>query len=146
MSGSEPAAKAFVALSPALGKDTSLAQAKQELAAVARPFLVCSGSLDGEILNNGETPQSRRMVFEALPAGKKALLWLDQADHFTFAGNQKTIPSTFLVRRTKETLDLEAAHHERVARVSAAWLREQLVGQPMGAVAGLAAADEWQRG
>jgi predicted dienelactone hydrolase len=144
--GNEPLAKAFVAMSPAVGKDVSLAQAKKELAGVTRPFLVCTGSLDGEILNNGETPESRRMVFDAIAAPKKALLWLDQADHFTFAGNQKLIPSTFLVRRSKETLAMEEAHHERVARVSAAWLREQLLGQPMGAVAGLSNGDQWIKG
>jgi dienelactone hydrolase len=145
-SGADPLPKAFVAMSPALGKDVNLAQGRKELASATRPFLVCTGSLDGEILNNGETPESRRMVYDALPAGKKALLWLDSADHFTFAGNEKLIPSTFIVRRPKETMDLEAAHHERVARVSTAWLREQLLGQPMSAPAGLGASDQWLRG
>jgi predicted dienelactone hydrolase len=145
VSGSDPQPKAFVAMSPALGKDVSLAQGRKELASVTRPFLICTGSLDGEIMNNGETPESRRMVYDALPAGKKALLWLDGADHFTFAGNEKLIPSTFIVRRSKETLDTEAAHHERVARISTAWLKEQLFGQAMGAVAGLGASDQFLR-
>lgn len=146
LNGSDPQPKAFVAMSPAMGKEVSLMQGRKELAAATRPFLVCSGSLDGEILNNGETPESRRMVYEALPVGKKAILWLDQADHFTFAGNEKLIPSTFIVRRSKETMARELAHHERVARVSTAWLREQLLGQPMGQVNGLSSADVWERG
>lgn len=142
----DPQPKAFIAMSPALGKDVSLAQGRKELSSATRPVLICTGSLDGEVLNNGETPESRRMVYDALPNGKKALLWLDQADHFTFAGNEKRIPSTFLVRRPKETLNSEQAHHERVARVSTDWLREQLLGQPMDAVTGLTAADQWLRG
>ena len=145
INGSDPQPKAFVAMSPALGNDVSVNKGRKELAAVTRPFLMCTGSLDGEIMGNGETPESRRMLYDALPAGKKALLWLNQADHFSFAGNDKKIPSTFLVRRTKESLSLEDVHHERVARISTDWLREQLLGQPMGAVTGLAAQDQWIR-
>ncbi len=144
--GTDPQPKAFVAMSPALSNQNNLAQSRKEMAAVTRPFLVCTGSLDGEIMGNGETPESRRMVYEALPAGKKALLWLDGADHFTFAGNEKLIPSTFIVRRDKSTMDLETAHHERTARVSTAWLKEQLLGQAMAPVSGLGAADQWLRG
>jgi predicted dienelactone hydrolase len=145
-SSSDLQPKAFVALSPALGKDVGLVQARQELAGVSRPVLMCSGSLDGEIMSNGETTESRRMVYDALPAGKKALLWLDGADHFTFAGNGKQIPSTMLVRRSAQTLSMEDAHHERVARISADWLREQLLAQPMKKSASIAAPDEWLRG
>lgn len=144
-SSPEPQVKAFVAFSPALGQVTDLAQARRELASVTRPFLVCSGSLDGEVLGNGETPESRRMVFEALPAGKKAMLWLDQADHFTFAGNDKQIPSSFLARRSKASLEREDAQHALVAQVSAMWLREQLGSEPMPAVKGLGPADQWIR-
>jgi predicted dienelactone hydrolase len=143
--GTDPQPKAFVALSPALSNKNNLAQSRREMASVTRPFLVCTGSLDGEIMGNGETPESRRMVFDAMPAGKKALLWLDGADHFTFAGNEKLIPSTFIVRREKATMDAEVAHHERVARVSTSWLKEQLLGQAMGAVSGLGVADQFLR-
>lgn len=148
--GADPQPKAFVAMSPALSNSNNLAQSRKEMAACTRPFLVCTGSLDGEIMGNGETPGSRRMVYDALPAGKKALLWLDGADHFTFAGNEKLIPSTFIVRREKATMEAEAAHHERVARISTAWLKEQLFGQAMGAASGAASAlgagDQFLRG
>lgn len=145
-SSPEPQVKAFIAFSPALGQGIDLAQARRELAALTRPFLVCSGSLDGEVLGNGETPESRRMVFEALPAGKKAMLWLDQADHFTFAGNDKQIPSSFLARRAKTSLEREDAQHALIAQVSTLWLREQLGLDVMPAVKGLGAADQWVRG
>jgi predicted dienelactone hydrolase len=146
VSGSDPQPKAFVAMSPALSNKNDLQQSRKEMAAVTRPFLVCTGSFDGEIMGNGETPETRRMVYDAIPVGKKALLWLDGADHFTFAGNEKRIPSTFLVRREKSTLDAEVAHHERVARISTAWLKEQLFGQAMGTITGLGAADQFLRG
>ncbi len=142
----DPQPRAFVAMSPALGKGVNLEQGRAELATVTRPFLICTGSLDGEVIGNGETPESRRMMYDALPQGKKALLWLEGADHFTFAGNSKRIPSSFLAQRAKETLSMEDAHHERVARISTAWLKEQLFGQSMSAVSGLAASDQWLRG
>jgi hypothetical protein len=85
-------------------------------------------------------------VYDCLPAGAKALLWLDGADHLTFAGIDKQIPSNFLLRREKITLAAEAAHHERVAAVTTAWLKEQLVAQPMGQPTGLGKADVWLRG
>ncbi len=146
ISGADSQPKAFVALSPALSIKNNLEQSRREMAAVTRPFLVCTGSLDGEVLNNGETPESRRMVYDAIPAGKKALLWLDGADHFTFGGNEKLIPSTFIARREQATMDMEAAQHERVARISTAWLKEQLFGQAMGAATGLSPADQFLRG
>jgi predicted dienelactone hydrolase len=145
MNGTEPIAKAFIAFSPALGQNSRIEQARKELASITRPMLICTGSLDGEIMGNGETPESRRMVFDALPAGKKALLWLDQADHFTFAGNAKQIPSTFLVKRSNETLAMEMRQHEIIARTTTAWLQEHLLGQAMPQPNGLMPSDQWQR-
>ena len=148
-SGADPQPKAFVAMSPALANKNNLEQSRKEMAAVNRPFLVCTGSLDGEVLGNGETPESRRMVFDAIPAGKKALLWLDGADHATFAGNEKLIPSSLILRREKATLQAEGSQHARIASISTAWLREQLLGQKMDAAmvqaAGLSATDQFLR-
>jgi predicted dienelactone hydrolase len=146
LNGADPQVKAFMVFSPALGKEVSLLQGRKELALATRPMLVLTGSLDGEILNNGETPESRRRVYEALPTGKKALLWLDGADHFTFAGNHKQIPSTILVRREQTTLQAEERHHQLAATLSAAWLREQLLGIPMNKPTSLGSGDEWLRG
>jgi predicted dienelactone hydrolase len=145
VNGTEPLAKAFIALSPALGQNPSIEQARLELASATRPMLICTGSQDGEIMGNGETSESRRMVFDALPAGKKALLWLDQADHFTFAGNEKQVPSTFLAKRSKESLGAEDQHHQVIAKVTTAWLQEHLLGQMMQSPGGLTAKDQWLR-
>ena len=145
VNGTEPLAKAFIAFSPALGQSPTIELARKELASVTRPMLICTGSLDGEIMGNGETPESRRMVFDALPTGKKALLWLDGADHFTFAGNDKQIPSTFLVRRSKETLGLEERQHDSIANTTTAWLKEHLLGQKKSQPNGLMPGDQWTR-
>jgi predicted dienelactone hydrolase len=145
-SGLDKRVKAFIALSPALGRDVGQKQGLEDAKAMQRPMLVVSGSLDGEVLNNGETVASRRLVYDCLPLGAKALLWLDGADHLTFAGIDKQIPSNFLMRREKSTLDAEDAHHQRVVAVSTAWLKEQLLAQPMGQPAGLGKTDVWLRG
>jgi predicted dienelactone hydrolase len=145
-SGVDKRIKAFIAMSPGLGKDVDEKQAVQDAKAIQRPMLVVSGSLDGEVLNNGETVASRRMVYDSLPVGAKALLWLDGADHLTFAGIDKQIPSNFLMRREKRTLAAEDGHHQHVAAVTAAWLKEQLLAQPMGTPAGLGSNDVWLRG
>ncbi|MFM7330128.1 MAG: alpha/beta hydrolase family protein [Brachymonas sp.] len=144
--GAEPNAKAFIAMSPALGAGVSLEQGRLELARATRPVLLCTGSEDGEVIGNGETPESRRMVFDALPAGKKSLLWLDQADHFTFAGNAKQIPSTFLARRNAAALSSEVRHHEIIARVSTHWLKQQLFNIPSQVPIGLSTKDQWLTG
>jgi predicted dienelactone hydrolase len=138
--------KAFVALSPGLGRGVGEKQAREDAKAITRPMLVVSGSLDGEVLSNGESVESRRLVYDTLPAGAKALLWLEGADHLTFAGNEKLIPSNFLIRRESSTLATEAAHHRVVASVTAAWLKEALLAQPMQAPSGLSGNDVWLRG
>jgi predicted dienelactone hydrolase len=145
-SGLDQRVKAFVALSPALGPYESDKQARDNAKAMTRPLLVVSGSQDGEVLNNGETVASRRMVYDTLPSGAKALLWLDGADHLTFAGNEKVIPSNFLIRREAATMAQEPVHHRSVVAVTTAWLKEQLLAQPMGTPSTLAAADLWLRG
>ena len=135
--------KAFIAMSPALGKDATTAQATSELKAITRPILLVSGSLDGEVLNNGETVASRRQVYDCLPAGNKALLYLNGADHLTFAGIEKVIPSNFLMKREASTLASEVAHQRTTALVTAAWLKARLLGQAMPAPAGLGQGDVW---
>jgi predicted dienelactone hydrolase len=145
-SGLDKRIKAFVAMSPALGKGTNAAQGRRDTAAMTRPMLVVSGTLDGDVLGNGETVEARRMLYDVLPAGRKALLYLQQADHLTFAGIEKIIPSNFLLRREAGTLATEVAHQRSVASVTTAWLKAQLLDQPMAAPAGLDAGDVWLQG
>ncbi len=145
-SGVDQRIQAFIALSPALGKGTTPSQAREDAKAMVRPMLLVTGGLDGEILNNGETPASRRMAYDVLPAGAKSLLWLQSADHMTFAGVRKQIPSNFLVRRETSTLTLEAQHHALVADTTTRWLKAKLLGADLSAPSGLSGGDLWLQG
>jgi predicted dienelactone hydrolase len=145
-SGADPRIKAFIALSPALGKYATLEQGRKDAKAITRPMLVVSGSLDGEVVNNGETVESRRMVYDALPEGKKALLWIEDADHFTFAGNETPIRGNFLLRRPAVSEAAEVQHHAVVADATTQWWLAQLHGEALSAPKGLAAQDIWLKG
>ncbi len=58
---------------------------------IDRPLLCFSGSNDDMYAYDGSTlPATVRLqAFEALPPGDKYFLWLDKADHFSFADNPK---------------------------------------------------------
>ena len=144
--GTDARIKAFAMFSPALGKDTSLPQATQEALKMTRPTLLITGTLDGEVLGNGETPESRRMVFDSLPAGQKSLLLLSGADHMTFAGVAKTIPSSFLLKRAASTLQAEPQHHALSAQITTQWWLAQLAGAAIPEPSGLDSNDVWLKG
>lgn len=118
--------KAFVALSPSPGRWPSATS----FAAVTRPFLCVTGSLDQNPLGEEKTGEHRLAVYEGLPSGRRALLWLDGADHMTFGGNaQRRIGArSGLFRRAPEVAAQEDGHHAIVARVTTAWWRAQLLG------------------
>ena len=144
--GTEPRLAAFAMFSPALGKTPQLPQATADARSMTRPTLVITGTLDGEVLNNGETPETRRMVYDCLPAGKKALLLIKGADHLTFAGVAKQIPSTILLRREPPTMQAEAQHHDRIAKISTQWWKTQLLGAALPDPLALATGDIWLKG
>lgn len=146
----EPRIRAFVALSPSMGRD-----GPQAFAAITRPFLGASGSRDGDPLGAFADGASRASVVDALPPGAKALLWLADADHGTFAGHGDPplrgawLPP--LLRRAPEALALEARHHALVADISTAWWRRWLAddedaAQALRAPPGLVAGDRWVAG
>ena len=136
---------AFVALSPT----APASDAVQALAAVRRPMLCISGSRDGDVLGNGATPERRLAVYEALPAGHKALLWLQDADHMSLAG--QTGRAVEILPREPVTRALQARHHALVARVSTDWWLAMLRDDAAAAARlvrpqGLADADLWAQG
>jgi predicted dienelactone hydrolase len=126
----DPRLRAFVALSPA-GWYSPLPIVEQ-FAPVSRPFMVVTGSLDGDPLHaregatdNGEL---RARVFDALPPGQRALLWLMGADHASFAGNgARRIRTSQLLRRQPLAQQLEDQHHATVARISTLWWAAHLL-------------------
>lgn len=137
---------AFAAFSPALpvAGDPQLA-----FTAVTRPTLCLTGTRDGDVVGNGSTPERRRAVFDALPAGHKAMLVLQDADHMTFGG-QEGRPLAQR-RRDPTTRQAEAAHRAAVAAITTDWWRAHLMGDAAAQSRvnhpnGLGAMDRWQTG
>lgn len=145
----EPRLRAFIALSPSSHRaGMSL---PNQFGAITRPFLAITGSLDGDPFGSYSSGDSRAMLYDGLPPGQRALLWLDGADHMTFAGNaQQRINGAGPFRRAGGAFELEPAHHALVVRVTSLWWRAQLMGDEAAREAllrpgGLGAQDRWQR-
>jgi predicted dienelactone hydrolase len=124
---SEPRVRAFVALSPAPLRRSRMS-VQEQFGAAARPFLSVTGSLDGDPLGSSMSADMRASVYDGLPRGRRALLWLDGADHMTFAGNaEQRIDGRGPFRRSPEAAGREARHHALVAHVTATWWRACLL-------------------
>lgn len=138
--------RAFIAFSPSLGRNAM--SPTEQFGAVTRPFLAITGSLDGDPFGSFATGEPRARVFDGLPRGQRALLWLEGADHMSFGGNAQRRLDARAWRRSEATLALEPAHHALVARVTAQWWRAQLLGDVAARAAlarpeGLSAGDRW---
>ena len=145
----EPRFKAFIALSPSPGQG---APASETFSAVTRPFLVVTGSQDSDALGRGLTGDDRASVYDALPPGRRALLWLSGADHMTFSGNaEQRMRARFgPLKRAPGAADLEPQHHALVAAISTLWWRAHLLGDAaalaaLRAPSGLAEGDRWRQ-
>ncbi len=160
-----PRLAAGLALSPMLpaqmpgSSSVNLATARSALGSVRTPVLLATGSADGDPLGRGMTSEHRAMVFEALctaeqgAAGQKglnnALLWLQDADHMSFAGVAQT-PPMLLRTRSPAAQTLQARHHALITHVTALWWRAHLLGdgQALAALSAvgdrLAEHDRWR--
>lgn len=141
----EPRLAAFMAFSPTVPAGA----AETAFAAITRPILCITGSRDGDVLGNGATAQRRRAAFAALPAGQKALLLLQDADHMTFAG--QTGRAAEIRPRQAVSRDLQPRHHALVAALSTDWWRSSLLADASARErllqpGGLGEGDVWQRG
>jgi predicted dienelactone hydrolase len=148
--------RAFIAFSPGFnakaGNDE--AQVQHRFGAIERPFLCLTGSLDGAMIVGDADQVTRRAVYRGLPAGAKAELMLEGADHATFGGQGGLGRSRFaarLLRREPRAIELEARHHDIVARLTSDWWRWRLLGdraaqERLRTPAGLAEGDRWQQG
>jgi predicted dienelactone hydrolase len=121
---SDPRPKAFVALSPSL--PVGVRQAPSEaFADVVRPFFALTGSRDASPIQASPSVQ-RAAVYDALPHGRRALLWLAGASHRTFSGDQRDGPP----REGRSGQDDEAPQHGHaalIANATAAWWRWHLL-------------------
>lgn len=141
----EPRLAAFIAFSPSL---PVLGDAQQAFERITRPLLCLTGTRDADVAGVGATPERRRAVLDALPAGHKAQLVLQDADHMTFAG--QTGRAVEIVPREAVTRGLQAAHHALVASISTQWWRATLLGDSaaedwLAAPPGLRSGDLWQQ-
>ena len=142
----EPRIAALVALSPTLPARGDAAQA---FAAITRPTLCITGTLDDDVVGNGATADKRAGVFAALPQGNKAMLLLKDADHMSFGG--QTERARGILPREAATTQLQPQHHALVARITTDWWRAYLLGDAdakarLQKPQGLAALDTWQTG
>jgi len=96
--------EAFFAMSPQPGKGLSASRA---LGHIAAPFLCMTGTKDDSPINKRVTPESRREVYKALPAGDKYELVFDGGHHFTF-GDSKGL----------RTRGRDPDHHPAIQKIS----------------------------
>ncbi|SEK79623.1 Predicted dienelactone hydrolase [Roseateles sp. YR242] len=145
----EPRFKAFTAFSPAAGVSP------EGLRAITRPMLCLTGSLDGDPLGQERSGNYRRAVYDTLPPGAKAQLWLEGADHMTFGGNGEPgagLGQRLAGRRRPEAPQTLAAHHAAVIRsVTTDWWRAHLLDDSaamarLRSPQGLKGEDSWQQG
>jgi len=152
----DPRPRAFAAFSPSPGQHDD---PRGAFADIRRPVLCLTGSLDADALSlasprgreaaeRADRGHWRRAVFDALPAGDKAELWLEGADHATFAGSAPA-PG-----RTRPPAALEgAAHHDAlIAQTTTLWWQAQLQDDERARdalqrpPAALRTGDQWRRG
>ncbi|MCZ4312168.1 hypothetical protein O4H66_02020 [Comamonadaceae bacterium G21597-S1] len=129
---SDPRPRAFVAFSPSPGARTDTRDdARRAFGSVTRPFFALSGSLDTNPLAD-RGPQHddgryRTLVYDGLPAGDKAMLWLEGADHASFGGGTG-MTAPVMRRRDAAVLAAEPAHQTLIAGMTALWWRWRLSG------------------
>jgi hypothetical protein len=118
---------------------------------IRRPVLCATGSLDGDPLQPMRgTPQAaapterhndgrwRRAGYGALPAGDKAELWLDGADHMSFGGQDVRRFRMLARQRLPAAIPQEPRHRALMANSAA---RAELAQAP----AQLGQQDDWRR-
>lgn len=142
----EPRLAAFVAFSPTLPARGDATRAFESL---TWPMLCITGTRDDDVVGNGATPERRMGVFGALPAGRKAQLVLEDADHMTFSGQEGRAAD--IVPRHPAARALQERHHALVASITTDWWRAHLMGDTeavarLAQPAGLAPGDRWQLG
>jgi dienelactone hydrolase len=145
--------KSFVLFSPNLGNDRM--PPAQAFGHITSPVLCLTGTLDGDPLARETDVQTavakRRLVYQGLPAGDKAELLLQDADHFTFGGNPVARAGLRRLPREPAATFAETAHHGVIASISTAWWNAYLRLDSnainwLRAPVGLSTVDQWSRG
>lgn len=159
--------RAFAAFSPAPGPGGPQ-EAAQRFGGIRRPLLCLSGTHDGDPLSaplsapssapsSGEGDRRfdgrwRRAVYDALPPGAKAELWLDGADHMSFAGQElgRGAMAMTMFQRAEAAARQVDRHRSLIEAVSLIWWQAHLLGDAAARaalarpLAGLGERDEWR--
>jgi hypothetical protein len=148
--------RAFIAFSPGFSARDGIddAEVARRFGAIDRPLLCVTGSKDDAMIVGDADHATRRAVYRGVPAGRKAELVLDGADHATFGGQAGIARGPIaarLLRRDDGAVAQEPRHQAIVAAVTADWWRWRLLGdaaaaERLRAPAGLGPSDLWQQG
>lgn len=147
----DPRLRAFIAFSPSPPRGGRQSMA-DTFGGISRPFLGVTSSEDGDPLGSQVDGEARAQVLQGLPPGQRALLWLDGADHMTFAGQAlRRLPSFGLFKRHGPAAERQPQHHALVASITTDWWRAQLLGdaaarERLARPEGLGEKDRWQFG
>lgn len=144
----DPRPRAFAAFSP-----SPPARGEGGFGGITRPVLCLTGSLDTDPFAKPGSERAtrgdyRRQVFDALPSGRKAELWLDGADHGTFSGNAKGQRGAR--PRPDPAVAQAERHHALIRATSTDWWRAHLLDDADArqrlsqAPAGLGPQDAWR--
>lgn len=151
---SDPRPRAFIAFSPGFNarNGTDAVMAAKRFGAVERPFLCVTGTLDDDVMAGDATYEARRAVYAGLPAGAKAELVLDGADHMTFGGQSLARPMRRgPLARAPGAAEKEPGHRAAVAAITTDWWRWRLLAdmaarERLRRPDGLAPGDLWRQG
>lgn len=144
----DPRPRAFAAFSP-----SPPARGEGGFGDIRRPVLCLTGSLDTDPFapansERGSGGAYRRRVYDALPPGRKAELWLDGADHATFSGNATGQRSGR--PRPASAVDQAGRHAALIRAASTDWWRAHLLDDATAqqrlsrAPSGLGPHDDWR--
>lgn len=86
-----PEIKAFIVLSPSAPQNDP-AKSAEAYGDIKRPVMAITGTRDTQPFAGEVSPLTRTSVYTGMPAGNKALLLFDDADHITFNGGQLLRP------------------------------------------------------
>lgn len=125
-STNEKRIKAFIALSPSIGGRTS--DLPQRYGSLRGPMLHITGTLDGDVLGTGETPQGRTLPFENAPAGDQYLWVLKDADHLSFDGTPPGKRLERFMRRSDAAKQAQPKQFQQVAALTTIYWNAMLKG------------------
>jgi len=151
----EPRLRAFAAFSPSPGQGTRPVATPGAFSGITRPVMCLTGSLDADPFapegsQRGSSGLHRREVYDGLPAGNKCELWLDAADHMSFAGQDRGRLGRLGRARDPATEQQSPRHRALITATSTDWWRAHLLGDASArqrlseAPQGSGPQDEWR--